>query len=134
MGSRGLHHGAPRARMASTARIAAPSIAPRWRARRRPMPGPPSPEADARVGEGIGDVDENIDEHVPGGDEQHAALHERKVLGEDAADDEPAEPGAAEDGLHDHGAGEEIAELETEDGDDRDQRVLERVPYDHTPP
>src|SRR5262245_6720399 len=134
MGSRGLHHGAPSARIASRARMPAPSIAPRWRANRRATPGPASAEADARIGESIGDVDEDVDEHVCRRHEEHAALHEREVLGEDPADDETAEAGTAEDRLHDHGAGEEIAELQAEDGDDRYQRVLERVPHHDAPP
>src|SRR5215469_10526402 len=118
MGSRGLHQGAPTASSASPARIAKPSTAPRWRASRRAMPmsaGGTSSEADARVGDGIGDVDENVDQYIGRGNEQHAALHEREVLGQDAADDEPAEAWAAEDGLHDDRAGEEIAELKAED-------------------
>src|SRR5262249_60135948 len=103
MGSRGLHHGAPSARIVSTARMPTPSIAPRWRAKRRATPGPASAEADARICEGIGDVDEDVDEHVRGGHEQHAALYERKVLGEDPADAAAAQAPTAED-RHDHPA------------------------------
>src|SRR6516165_12118140 len=99
--------------------MTAPSIAPRCRANRRATPGPASAETDARIGEGIGDVYEDVDQHVRRGHEQHAALYEREVLREDPADDEAAEARTAEDRLHDHGAGEEVAELKTEDGDDR---------------
>src|SRR5207244_2523766 len=68
------------------------------------------------------------------GHEQHGALHERKVLREDPADDEAPEARPAEHGLDDHGARQQIAELEPEDRDHRDQRVLQRVPHDDPPP
>src|SRR5580765_2184277 len=137
MGSREASLGAPTATRASTARMTAPTIAPRWRASRRATPARTagaSADADPRIDEAIGDIDERIDQHVAGGDEQHGALHEREVLGEDAADDEAPEPRAAEDGLHDDGAGQEVPELQAEDRDDGDERVLEGVAHDDTPP
>ena len=144
IGSRGLSHGAPSAISARVPRMRA-DHAPRWRASRRRAGAPrdagavaaaasATPTPDARIGEGVGHVDQHVDQHVGGGHEQHRALHEREVLGEDAADDEPAEARPAEDGLHDHGAGQQIAELQAEDRDHRDQRVLERVPHHDAPP
>src|SRR5215467_5731009 len=123
IGSRGLSHGAAAAIEASKDRITRPRTAPRCRVRRRSAPGRLA-ESDSGIDVGIGDVDQHVDQHVGRGDEQHGALHERKGLGEDAADDEAAETGAAEDGLDDHGAGQEIAELQAEDRDHRDERIL----------
>ena len=76
----------------------------------------------------------DVDHHVAAGHEQHGALHEREVLGENAADDEATEPRPAEDGLHDDGAGQEVPELQAEDRDHGDERVLEGVAHDDAPP
>src|SRR5262245_37139184 len=125
MGSRAASRGAPMAKNASAARITAPTIAPRWRASRRATPARAagtSADADPRIDEPIGDVDERIDQHVAGGDEQHRALDEREILGEDAAHDEPSQAGPAEHGLDDDRAGQQVAELQAEDGDDGDER------------
>src|SRR5580765_8885644 len=104
MGSREASLGAPTATRASTARMTAPTVAPRCRASRRATPARSagaSADADPRIDEAIRDVDERIDQHVACRHEQHGALHEREVLGEDAADDEATEPRAAAHGLHD---------------------------------
>src|SRR5437867_9110544 len=130
IGSLGLSQGAPMASSARTPRITRPATAPRWRISRRG----PSANADPRVDEGVRDVDEDVDHHVRRRHEQHGALHERKVLGEDSADDQPPQSRAAEHGLDDDGAGQEIPELQAEDRDDRAQRVLQRVADDHAPP
>src|SRR5206468_12483348 len=98
IGSRGLSQGAATAIDASTVKITRPTTAPRCRVRRRSAPGRLS-ESDAGIDEGIGDVDQDVDQDVGRGHEQHGALHERKVLGENSADDEPAEPRPAEHGL-----------------------------------
>src|SRR5215510_11102476 len=133
IGSRGLSHGAASAIAASTTRMTSPTTAPRWRSKRRSAPGR-LPESDSRIDEGIGHVDQDVDQHVRRGHEQHGALNQREVLREDAADDQPPETGPAEHGLDDHGAGQQVAELKPEDRDHRDQRVLQRVAHDHTPP
>src|SRR5262249_37725577 len=96
-GSRGLSHGAASATSDSAARMTSPIAAPRWRASRRGRltSTAPSPKADARVGVCVGDVDHHVDHHVDGGHEESGALHELEVLGQDAADDERAEPAPA---------------------------------------
>src|SRR5262245_1558560 len=86
MGSRGLSQGAPTASRTSSVRIARPTSAPRWRRSRLV-------EADPRVDEGIGEVDHEVDEDVGRGHEEDRSLDQGKVLVEDAADQEPADPG-----------------------------------------
>src|SRR5262245_56620516 len=133
IGSRGLSHGAAAAIEASRHKITRPRTAPRWRMSRRHAPGRLA-ESDSGIDVSIGDVDQDVDQHVGGGDEQHGALHEREVLREDAADDEAAETGPAEDGLDDDRAGQEIAKLQAEDRDHRNERVLQGVAHHDAPP
>src|SRR5262249_48535864 len=122
IGSRGLSHGAATAIEASRHRITRPRSAPRCRARRRSAPGRLA-ESDSGIDVGIGDVDQDVDHDVGRRDEQDGALHEGKVFREDAANDQAPKTGPAEDGLDDDGAGQQIAELQAEDRDHRDERV-----------
>src|SRR5688572_20445192 len=76
-------------------------------------PGPPaSRDPDALVDGDVDEVDEDIDEHVAEGDQQHRALDGRVVATEDAVDHEPTDPRDAEDGLDDHRAAKKLPEQE----------------------
>ena len=61
-------------------------------------------DPDARVQHGVGDVDQQVDQHVGRRGDQHHALHERVVAREDGLHDQPAEAGQHEDLLGDDGA------------------------------
>ena len=64
-----------------------------------------------------------------GDDQQHDhALHHDEVALADRLEDQAAEAGQEEDVLDDDRAGEQEGELQPDDGQDRDQRVAERVP------
>src|SRR5215510_14648237 len=135
IGSRGLNRGAITASTARRPRTPSPTAAPRCRTSRRSAPGRrPSAVSDARVQDGIGQVHQQVDDDVGGRDEEDRALHQREVLVQDPADDEPAEARPAEDGLDDDGAGQEVPELQAEDGHHRDGGVLQAVADHHRPP
>src|SRR5437660_6907591 len=84
----------------------------------------------ARVEEGVRDVRQKVHRHEGRRDDQHRALHDRIVAGENALDDQPADPGQREAGLRQHGAAQVGTELEPEDRQDWDHHVLERVTVD----
>src|SRR5215216_7434241 len=98
-----------------------PNIARRFISRNPdPRVEPPVEEVRQRVGQDVGDADD-----------EDAALDEPVVALVDALlDEEEAEPRPVEDLLGDDGAGEQHAELEAEDGDDRYQPVLQHVLVD----
>ena len=86
--------------------------------------------SEAGVGEGVGDVGEEVDGDVGEADGEDAALDEGVVAVGDGGEGEAADAGPAEDGLGDDGAGEQAAELQAEDGEDGDERVAEGVAVD----
>ena len=60
-------------------------------------------------------------------DDQVHALDHRVVALVDGVEEEPAHARQAEDLLEDHGAAEDLGDLDAEHGDDGDDRVLEAV-------
>src|SRR5215475_7852494 len=100
---------------------------------RRRATGTSSAVADAGVEVSIGDVGEEIDQHEGGGDDEQRALHHGIVAREDALDDQPSHSGQREDRLGEHGAAQVVAELEAEDGENRDHGVAEGMPIDDEP-
>src|ERR687895_720658 len=79
--------------------------------------------AHARIDEEVDDVDEDVhgDEHE--GVHDHHAGHERHVAHADGLVEQKADPGPAEHDLDDDGAADQAAELEPDDGGDRDRGV-----------
>src|SRR5207244_7385951 len=86
--------------------------------------------ADARVEDAVQHVDQQVGEDHHDGDEHHEVLHDRIVPPEDRLHQEPGDAGQVEDGLGDHQAADEEGELDRDDGDHRQHRVLERVTPD----
>src|SRR5262249_29873535 len=82
---------------------------------------------DARIEREVSEVDEEIDGDDRGGDEDGDALDHRQIARGDRAEREAAEAGEREHRLEDDAAGEQLAELQPRDRDDRDQRVAKRV-------
>src|SRR4051812_17782342 len=88
----------------------------------RPGSGPPR-QSDPRVEVAVEDVDHEVDQHEPGRDHQYRRLHDAVVAVGDRVDEQPPDARPREDGLDDHGAAEQRAELEPDDRHDRDERV-----------
>src|SRR5215472_499465 len=126
-GSRGASQGATTASTAITTTRARPKRAAALRRNTRTT----SVIADARVEYRVEQVDHEVDEHEGGGDEQHAALHQRIVAGLDGAHHHGAEPRPGEHRLREDGPTEEEAHLHAEHGDDGIHGVLEHVTRDH---
>ena len=72
-----------------------------------------------------------VDEDEERREHRHDGLHERVVAAEDRVHRQPADPGPGEDRLGDDRAPEQDAELEADDGDERNGRVLQRVLVGH---
>ena len=90
----------------------------------RASAAPPEPRVDQRIGE----IDEVGDEDHRDDEEHHHALHHDEIALADRLEDQPPEAGQEEHVLDDDRAGEQEGELQADDGEDRDQRVAERVP------
>ena len=75
----------------------------------------------------VGEVDEEGDEDHGEDQEHDHRLHHHQVALADRLEHQPAEAGEEEDVLDDDRAGEQEGELQADDGEDRDQRVAERV-------
>src|ERR687895_173918 len=86
-----------------------------------------SAHPDARVEEGVRDVDEQVHEHEDDRDEKDSALENRVVAVLDRLREPRAHAGDREDGLGEDRAGEEEPGLEPDDRDDREHRVAEDV-------
>src|SRR6185369_1450040 len=85
---------------------------------------------DARIEVRVEEIDGEVDQHEGEGDDEHAALHEREIAGEDALDHEEPYPRPREDGLREHGAAQQIARLHAHHGHDGDEGILEPVTED----
>src|SRR6266850_4731043 len=83
--------------------------------------------SDLGVDEAIRDVHKQIRDDVRAGGEQDDPLHERVVLLQDRVDRQLPDALPREDGLDDDASREEPPDLQTDDGDDRDERVPQRV-------
>src|SRR5882762_1011237 len=80
--------------------------------------------ADPGVEEGVERVDDQVDQDHHAHDEQVHALDHRIVALVDRVEEKAAHPGQPEDALEDHGAAQDLGDLDAEYGDDRDQGVL----------
>src|SRR5215470_3323817 len=126
-GSRGASHGATRASTAITSTRARPKSAAALRRNMRTT----SVIADARVEHRVEEIDDQIDHHEAGGDEQHTPLHQGIVARLDGPHHHGAEPRPGEHRLGEDGPAEEEAHLHAQHGDDRIDGVLEHVARDH---
>src|SRR5262245_5050138 len=106
-GSRGASHGATRASTAITITRARPKRAAALRRNTRTT----SVIADAGVEHRVEEIDDQIDHHEGGGDEQHAPLHERIVARLDGPHHHGAEPRPREHRLGQDGTAEEESHL-----------------------
>src|SRR5512138_2323318 len=84
-------------------------------------------DANPRIEKRVGDVYQQVDQHVRAGREEYDPLDERIVAREHRLDDEPAEAGHDEDLFGDNRAAHERAHLQPEDRDDRDEAVADGV-------
>src|SRR5215510_6419273 len=89
--------------------------------------------ADARVEPRVAQVDREVHENEDHRVEKHEVLHHDDVPLDQRGDEGPAEPGHAERLLHRHRAAQHEAQQDAGDGDDRQERVGQRVPQDHVP-
>src|SRR6267142_7115054 len=90
--------------------------------------------ADPRVEDAVQHVHEEVGQNHDDGDEHDEVLDDGVVAPEDRLDQEPRDAGQVEDGLRDHEAADEKRELDADDGDDREQGVLERMTPDDDAP
>src|SRR5262245_43925384 len=88
---------------------------------------PRSPIPDPRIEHGTHDVDHEVDQYVGSAGQEDEALHDGDVTVQDHVDRQPSQALAGEHVLDDDTPAEQRAELEADDGDDRDDRVPERV-------
>src|SRR5215216_5464309 len=89
-----------------------------------------STQPDPRVEEAIDQVDSKTGEHDCKADQEHDRLDDGVVTTEDRFDEEPSGAWNGKDRLGDDRPAEEVAQLNAQDGDDRQHPVLERVPQD----
>ena len=80
-------------------------------------------DAHAGVGQGVGNVGEQVDGDVGEADGEDAALDQGVVAVGDGGEGEAADAGPGEDRLRNDGAGEQAAELQADDGENGDQGV-----------
>ena len=66
-------------------------------------------------------------------DDQEEGHHRVRIAVQQAGLEQPAHRVPLEDGLGDHGAAEQAADVEGDDGGERDERVAEGVPHDDRP-
>src|SRR3972149_9603713 len=98
------------------------------------MPGPPSlapPVTDARIQHRIEQIDHQVGDDVERGEHHHHALNEGEVVAGYALNEELSQTVEVEYLLGDDEAAEQERELETDDGDRRQQRVAQRVAANH---
>ena len=81
----------------------------------------------ARVEPRVADVGEQVEEDDQERDQHHVAHQQREVELAQRVDEQPAHPGPGEDRLGDDRAGDQTGQRERDDGDQRDQRVLQTV-------
>src|SRR6059036_3834486 len=86
--------------------------------------------AHARVEDAVQHIHEQVGEDHDDRDEHDEVLDDGIVAPEDRLDQEPRDAGQVEDGLRDHESADEKRELDADDGDDREQGILERVAPD----
>src|SRR5258708_37833234 len=84
-----------------------------------------SRQPDAWIDESIRHVGEEAGDDVDARDQQHDNLHDQKVARLDRLDGKLADAGPGEYCLDDDSTGEQIADLERPDGNDRDCRLAQ---------
>ena len=82
----------------------------------------------------ISDIGEQIYQNIGQGDYQNTTLEERIIAKVDRLDQESSQTGPGENCFCDYGAGQKHAELESENGNDRDTSVQESVFPEKIPP
>src|SRR6266568_1063814 len=90
-----------------------------------------SSRANAGVGYGVGDVGKQVYGDVRQADREDAPLNQSIIAVGDCGKSESADAGPTEDRFGNDGAGEQAAELQADDGEDRDEGVSERVAVDN---
>src|SRR6266480_7569901 len=83
--------------------------------------------AHARIEHTVEHVDEEVRQDHHDGDEHHEILHDRVVAPQDRLHEKARDAGQVEHGLGHHQAADEERELDADDGDHGQDRVLERV-------
>src|SRR4051794_8446538 len=94
-----------------------------------PFPSPSMP--DARIEGAVEQIDQQIDRHDRGRDQQHATLENGIVPAADALDQPFADAGPGEDRLGQDGAAEQRPDLKPDHRDHGDQRVAQGMQPDH---
>ena len=87
----------------------------------------------ARIYECIDQIHEKVDKDKDEGREQHQTLHHRVVPLADRLDEELADTVQVEHLLGDHQTPDEKRKLKSDYGNDRQQRVFERMANDNSP-
>src|SRR5438034_11479628 len=87
--------------------------------------------ADAGIEEAVREIDDQVDDDEGQREDEHRALEQDVVAGEDRLNHETAEPRPREDRLDQDGAAHELARLQPEQREDRDEGVAQRVPTEH---
>src|SRR2546426_3493349 len=95
----------------------------------RAMSGVP----DARIQNRVYEVHNEADDDNEQRDNDDRRLHDRVVTGRDGVQNVTADTDSAEDRLGEDRPAEKRAELQPDDGHNRDERVLERVTEDNHP-
>src|SRR5207247_6773587 len=119
-------------RGAYDARRARPVRALAWSAGARPPSaetaiGRPSRHSDPWIEIRIQNVDDEIGKDKNCGQQQYAGLDQRQVLGLDCLDGQTSHTRPRENSLGNHGAPKQGSELESDDGDERNQSVAQRM-------
>src|SRR4051812_17036758 len=73
----------------------------------------------------IREIGQQIDQQINNGRQEDRTLHERKVLRHDRVHDQATDSWTRKDDLNDDGAAEEVAEVEPEQGHQRQQRIAQ---------
>src|SRR5262245_43248360 len=73
---------------------------------------------DPRIEEGVGDVDDQVDDHLGGGEHQDQPLYDGIVALQHGVDGQPAEARDVEHGLGDHDARDQERNADADHGDD----------------
>ena len=88
---------------------------------------------DSRVQIGVNQVDEEIEQHHPGGEKQVDSGNHRVVPVLEGIQQETTDPRQVEDVLHDHRAPDQDRQLQADQGDNRDEGIFDGVPDNHDP-
>src|SRR5438132_11907607 len=128
-GSWGATQGPKAAMRRKNSTRASPATAARLRVKRRHAAAA-GLVLDAGIGIAVQDVGGQIHENGDEGHEEDRALDHRNIPPPDRFDDEPADAGEGEHGLHEYRSREHEPELQGHHRDDRQERVAEGVARD----